>query len=115
MASGFTSTLINISSKYSLCIHIECLAKYCLNLTSFPHVPECSLLRVCVFAGESENTSPGKKKVHFAGDSKENVWPEKRVGIRTQERVIIKKLQEVNIGQVERNYPLNRRPMQGIR
>lgn len=64
--------------------------------------------------GESENTSPGKKKVHFAGDSKENIWPEQRVGIRAQERVLIKKLQAVNI-EVEKEYPLKCRPLQGIR
>ncbi|KAF5888275.1 serine/threonine-protein kinase Nek2, partial [Clarias magur] len=53
---------------------------------------------------ESTDMSPGKKKVHFAGDSKENVWPEQRVGTRAQARVLIKKLQAVNIGEVERNY-----------
>lgn len=64
---------------------------------------------------KSKDTSPGKKKVHFAGDSKENMWPELRVGFRSQERVLVKKLQAVNIGQAERNYPLKCRPMQGIR
>ncbi|KAM9435224.1 serine/threonine-protein kinase Nek2-like [Clarias gariepinus] len=64
---------------------------------------------------ESKDTSPGKKKVHFAGDSKENVWPEQKIGTRTQERVLIKKLQAVNIGEVERNYQPRCRLMQGIR
>ncbi|KAK2864185.1 hypothetical protein Q7C36_003339 [Tachysurus vachellii] len=62
-----------------------------------------------------ENTSPGKKKVHFAGDNKENTWPEQRVGIRPQEHVLITKLHAVNIGDVERNYPLKCRPMLGLR
>ncbi|KAG7316468.1 hypothetical protein KOW79_020009 [Hemibagrus wyckioides] len=64
---------------------------------------------------ESENISPGKKKVHFAGDNKENFWAEQRVGIRPQEHVLIKKLHNVNIGDVERNYPLKIRPIQGFR
>ncbi|XP_060721086.1 serine/threonine-protein kinase Nek2-like [Tachysurus vachellii] len=62
-----------------------------------------------------ENTSPGKKKVHFAGDNKENTWPEQRVGIRPQEHVLITKLHAVNVGDVERNYPLKCRPMLGLR
>ncbi|KAK3516830.1 hypothetical protein QTP70_023707 [Hemibagrus guttatus] len=64
---------------------------------------------------ETENISPGKKKVHFAGDNKENFWPEQRVGIRPQERILLKKLHAVNIGDVERNYPSKIRPMQGFR
>ncbi|KAI5610967.1 serine/threonine-protein kinase Nek2 [Silurus asotus] len=64
---------------------------------------------------EGENTSPGKKKVHFAGDRKENVWPEQRLGIKSEECVLVKKLQAVNIGEMERKYPLKCRPLQGIR
>ncbi|TSK58183.1 Serine/threonine-protein kinase Nek2 [Bagarius yarrelli] len=64
---------------------------------------------------ENENTSPGKKKVHFAGDSKENAYPEQRIGIRPAEHILEKKLHGVNIGHLERNHVLKSRLMQGIR
>uniref|UniRef100_A0A4W4EVX0 Serine/threonine-protein kinase Nek2 n=1 Tax=Electrophorus electricus TaxID=8005 RepID=A0A4W4EVX0_ELEEL len=67
-----------------------------------------------------ENPSLGKRKVHFAGDSKENVRPEQRAGTKPQEHVLLKKLQAPGVcsstlGQAERNKPLKSRHMQGIR
>ncbi|XP_072512759.1 serine/threonine-protein kinase Nek2 [Salminus brasiliensis] len=62
---------------------------------------------------ESENTSPGKKKVHFAGDSKENLKPELKSGVHAQEHVFVKRLHTANT--CVDHYPLKSRPMQGIR
>ncbi|KAG9283147.1 serine/threonine-protein kinase Nek2 isoform X1 [Astyanax mexicanus] len=53
---------------------------------------------------ERENTSPGKKKVHFAGDHEENLRPEQK---------IVKRLQTANICLA--HYQLKSRPMQGLR
>ncbi|KAK1796205.1 hypothetical protein P4O66_009271 [Electrophorus voltai] len=88
----------------------------------------CNLMRqqralslLCADAiDDSENPSLGKRKVHFAGDSKENVRPEQRAGIKPQEHVLLKKLQAPGVcssalGQAERNKPLKSRHMQGIR
>ncbi|KAL6486709.1 hypothetical protein MHYP_G00061010 [Metynnis hypsauchen] len=63
--------------------------------------------------GENENTSPGKKKVHFAGDSKENLQPEQKPTVKTQDHMFIKKLQAA--ATCQGNYPLKSRPLQGIR
>ncbi|KAI4895807.1 hypothetical protein NFI96_021982 [Prochilodus magdalenae] len=62
---------------------------------------------------ERENTSPGKKKVHFAGDSQENLRPERRAAVRLQDHMFIKKLQAA--GTCLGSYPLKSRQMQGIR
>ncbi|KAL7871405.1 hypothetical protein SRHO_G00063880 [Serrasalmus rhombeus] len=63
--------------------------------------------------GGNENISPGKKKVHFAGDSKENLQPEQKPTVQTQDHMFIKRLQAATtcLG----NYPLKSRPLQGIR
>ncbi|XP_066533262.1 serine/threonine-protein kinase Nek2 [Hoplias malabaricus] len=63
--------------------------------------------------GEFENMSPGKKKVHFASESKENVKPSQKLVVKTQEHMFIKKLQAASTGLG--NFPLKSRHMQGIR
>ncbi|XP_062857626.1 serine/threonine-protein kinase Nek2 [Trichomycterus rosablanca] len=54
--------------------------------------------------GEGENVSPGTKKVHFAGDGKENV-----------RRGLAGKLQALHIDDVERSSALRSRALQGMR
>ncbi|XP_076873773.1 serine/threonine-protein kinase Nek2 [Brachyhypopomus gauderio] len=70
--------------------------------------------------GEHESPSPGKRKVHFAGDIKENVRPEWRAGAKSQEHVLLKMLHADDVrfsalGQAERSNLLRSRHMQGIR
>ncbi|KAM6954275.1 serine/threonine-protein kinase Nek2 [Aplochiton taeniatus] len=67
-----------------------------------------------------ENLSPSKRKVHFAGDSKENHKPEQQQTLKTQELVLKKRLQAANLrahalGEVEKNYQLKSRQMLGMR
>ncbi|XP_067098190.1 serine/threonine-protein kinase Nek2 [Osmerus mordax] len=67
-----------------------------------------------------ENMSPGKKKVHFAGDGKENQQAGCPQTLKTQELLLHKRLQRANLraqalGEVERNYQHKSRQILGIR
>ena len=66
-----------------------------------------------------ENVSPGKK-VHFAGDGKENQQAGCPQTLKTQELLLHKRLQTANLraqalGEVERNYHRKSRQILGIR
>ncbi|CAL8317882.1 unnamed protein product [Merluccius merluccius] len=66
-----------------------------------------------------EDCSPGKRKVHFARDSKENHRPASRDSMSSQELILKKRLQAANsraqaLGEMERAYPKSRQ-FQGIR
>ncbi|XP_065124837.1 serine/threonine-protein kinase Nek2 [Paramisgurnus dabryanus] len=63
-----------------------------------------------------ENISPGKKRVHFAGDGKENSKPERTA--KSQEECYANQLANKRIqafGEEEQLYPTKPREMQGIR
>ncbi|XP_073708829.1 serine/threonine-protein kinase Nek2 [Garra rufa] len=67
-----------------------------------------------------ENISPGKKRVHFAGDGKENGKPERRLITKPQEHCIVKRHQWANmriqaLGEEEKICSPKPREMQGIR
>uniref|UniRef100_A0A8C2FYE1 Serine/threonine-protein kinase Nek2 n=1 Tax=Cyprinus carpio TaxID=7962 RepID=A0A8C2FYE1_CYPCA len=67
-----------------------------------------------------ENVSPGKKRVHFAGDGKENSRPESRLVTKPQEHCLVKRHQWANmriqaLGEEEKIYSPKNREMQGIR
>ncbi|XP_016337959.1 serine/threonine-protein kinase Nek2 isoform X1 [Sinocyclocheilus anshuiensis] len=67
-----------------------------------------------------ENISPGKKRVHFAGDGKENSRPESRLITKPQEHRLVKRHQWANmyipaLGEEEKIYSPKPREMQGIR
>lgn len=67
-----------------------------------------------------ENVSPGKKRVHFAGDGKENSRPESRPITKPQEHGLVKRHQWANVhtqalGEEEKIYSPKLREMQGIR
>ncbi|XP_016373132.1 serine/threonine-protein kinase Nek2-like [Sinocyclocheilus rhinocerous] len=67
-----------------------------------------------------ENISPGKKRVHFAGDGKENGRPESRLIAKPQEHCLVKRYQWANmriqtLGEEEKMYSSKPREMQGIR
>nr|XP_046149152.1 serine/threonine-protein kinase Nek2 [Oncorhynchus gorbuscha] len=66
-----------------------------------------------------ENVSPGKK-VHFAGESKENQRPDQKQSVKSQELGLKKRLQAANmraqaLGEVERLYQLKSWQILGIR
>uniref|UniRef100_A0A8D3CNT3 Serine/threonine-protein kinase Nek2 n=1 Tax=Scophthalmus maximus TaxID=52904 RepID=A0A8D3CNT3_SCOMX len=57
---------------------------------------ELCVLTSCCLVPDEENLSPGKKKVHFAGESKENQRPDSRQSGASQE-LILRRLQAVNL------------------
>ncbi|KTG04825.1 hypothetical protein cypCar_00026157 [Cyprinus carpio] len=109
-------TVINPLCSYSLLSRAESLLK-AYNLIRQQRA--LSLLSASDTENE-ENVSPGKKRVHFAGDGKENSRPESRLVTKPQEHCLVKRHQWANmriqaLGEEEKIYSPKNREMQGIR
>ena len=70
----------------------------------------CLVTWYCLLLDVEETLSPGKKKVHFAGDSKENHGPDRRELDLKKTHVYVPTLD-----QVERTYTFKSRHLLGIR
>jgi len=72
------------------------------------------------FTENEENVSPGKKRVHFAGDGKENSRPESKLITKPNEHCLVKRHQWANmriqaLGEEEKMYLPKPKEMLGIR
>lgn len=80
----------------------------------------CIYILFIYLTENEENVSPGKKRVHFAGDGKENGRPESKLITKPNEHCLVKRHQWANmriqaLGEEEKMYPPKPKEMLGIR